>query len=167
MAQVKTLRSRGSVTPLETPGEAKERKRGASRGHLTGVEGPRRLNPGPRCPPSGSLPPHSPASVRRWGHAEAERMGSATRGERVPEPPRGRDTQSPGPAVPHSVLCPSRQRRREPRRRNILPVREAPQRPSLNDTTGFGYRKPQYHVTPKTTGIPSCHQKSGHRPQLR
>lgn len=96
------------VTPLETPGEAKERKRGASRGHLTGVEGPCRLNPGPRCPPSGSLPPHSPASVRRWGHAEAERMGSATRGERVPEPPRGRDTRSPGPAVPHPVLCPSR-----------------------------------------------------------
>lgn len=41
------------VTPLETPEEAKERKRGASRGHLTGVEGPRRLNPGPRCPPVG------------------------------------------------------------------------------------------------------------------
>lgn len=113
MAQVKTLRSRGSVTPLETPGEAKERKRGASRGHLTGVEGPRRLNPGPRCPPSGSLPPHSPASVRRWGHAEAERMGSATRGERVPEP------------APRQKHAESRPRRPPPR---SLPLQATPPR---------------------------------------
>lgn len=33
-------------------------------------------------------------------------MGSATRGERVPEPPRGRDTPSPGPPSPTPFSAP-------------------------------------------------------------